>query len=130
MGLQSVGELAINSQLWIVSDECSSGFVFTGAGRHESIVFAHPGVRSRTIVVNTFSKELAITGWRLGYFTAPPEIGSSGMRLRPMFDVPRVFEAVGRNTRARTTSLAGGIPPSWAQISRRTLMTCSSRPRR
>ncbi|MDN4985455.1 aminotransferase class I/II-fold pyridoxal phosphate-dependent enzyme [Bradyrhizobium sp. WYCCWR 13022] len=52
------------------SDECYSSFVFTRE-RHESIVMAQPGVRSRTILVNAFSKELAITRWRLGYLAAP-----------------------------------------------------------
>ncbi|MBH5386425.1 pyridoxal phosphate-dependent aminotransferase [Bradyrhizobium diversitatis] len=79
--LQAIGDLAINYQLWIVSDECYSSFVFTGA-RHESIVMAHPGVRSRTILVNAFSKELAITGWRLGYFAASPEIVSAAKTLQ------------------------------------------------
>ncbi|WFU14858.1 aminotransferase class I/II-fold pyridoxal phosphate-dependent enzyme [Bradyrhizobium sp. CB3481] len=79
--LQDIGDLAINYQLWIISDECYSSFVFTGA-RHESIVMAHPGVRSRTILVNAFSKELAITGWRLGYFAAPPEIVSAAKKLQ------------------------------------------------
>ncbi len=39
--LQAIGDLAISYQLWIISDECYSSFVFTGA-RHESIVMAHP----------------------------------------------------------------------------------------
>ncbi|MDL2410347.1 aminotransferase class I/II-fold pyridoxal phosphate-dependent enzyme [Rhizobium calliandrae] len=79
--LQAIGDLAVAHQLWIVSDECYSSFVFTG-GRHESIVMAHPGIRSRTILVNAFSKELAITGWRLGYFAAPPEIVSAAKKLQ------------------------------------------------
>lgn len=79
--LQGIGDIAINYQLWIVSDECYSSFVFTG-GRHESILMAHPGVRSRTILVNAFSKELAITGWRLGYFAAPPGIVSAAKKLQ------------------------------------------------
>lgn len=78
--LRAIGDLAVDCQLWIVSDECYSSFVFTGA-RHESIVMAHPHVRSRTILVNAFSKELAITGWRLGYFAAPPEIVSAAKAL-------------------------------------------------
>ncbi|MGY4167838.1 pyridoxal phosphate-dependent aminotransferase [Bradyrhizobium sp. USDA 4529] len=79
--LQSIGELANSYQLWIISDECYSSFVFTGA-RHESIVMAHPGVRSRTILVNAFSKALAITGWRLGYLAAPREIISAARKLQ------------------------------------------------
>ncbi|WP_050424563.1 pyridoxal phosphate-dependent aminotransferase [Bradyrhizobium tropiciagri] len=79
--LQGIGDLAIEYQLWIVSDECYSSFVFAAA-RHESIVTAHPGARSRTILVNAFSKALAITGWRLGYFAAPPEIISAAKKLQ------------------------------------------------
>lgn len=81
--LQAIGDLAINYQLWIISDECYSSFVFT-AERHESIVMAHPGVRPRTILVNAFSKELAITGWRLGYFAAPAEIVSAAKKLQSL----------------------------------------------
>ncbi|NEU97998.1 pyridoxal phosphate-dependent aminotransferase [Bradyrhizobium uaiense] len=79
--LQAIGNLAINCQMWIISDECYSSFVFTVA-RHESIVMAHPGVRARTILVNAFSKQLAITGWRLGYFAAPREIVSAAKKLQ------------------------------------------------
>ncbi|MBS7705578.1 aminotransferase class I/II-fold pyridoxal phosphate-dependent enzyme [Chelatococcus asaccharovorans] len=79
--LQAIGDLAINDQLWIISDECYSSFVYTSEA-HESIVTAHPSVRSRTILVNAFSKELAITGWRLGYFAAPPEIVSAAKKLQ------------------------------------------------
>ncbi|MDX8521781.1 pyridoxal phosphate-dependent aminotransferase [Mesorhizobium dulcispinae] len=78
--LQAIGDLAINYDLWILSDECYSGFVFNG-DRHHSIIVAHPGIRSRTILVNAFSKELAITGWRLGYFAAPPEIVAAAKKL-------------------------------------------------
>lgn len=79
--LQAIGDLAIGYKLWIISDECYSNFVFSGQG-HESIVTSHPGIRTRTVLVNAFSKELAITGWRLGYFAAPPEIVSAAKTLQ------------------------------------------------
>jgi aspartate aminotransferase len=79
--LQAIGDLASNYGLWIISDECYSSFVFNGDG-HQSIVTAHPGIRSRTVLVNAFSKELAITGWRLGYFAAPAEIVSAAKKLQ------------------------------------------------
>ncbi|MFD2053675.1 pyridoxal phosphate-dependent aminotransferase [Mesorhizobium calcicola] len=81
--LQAIGDLAINHDLWVLSDECYSSFVFTG-DRHQSITMAHPGIRSRTILVNAFSKELAITGWRLGYFAAPPEIVAAAKKLQSL----------------------------------------------
>ncbi|WP_247493177.1 aminotransferase class I/II-fold pyridoxal phosphate-dependent enzyme [Bradyrhizobium sp. 142] len=80
--LQNIGELALDRQLWIISDECYSSFVFTGVRRHQSIVMAHPGVRSRTILLNAFSNELAITGWRLAYLAAPAPIISAARTLQ------------------------------------------------
>ncbi|MCW1413002.1 aminotransferase class I/II-fold pyridoxal phosphate-dependent enzyme [Rhizobium sp. 1AS11] len=79
--LQAIGDLAITYQLWIVSDECYSSFVFSDHG-HQSIVTAHPGVRAQTILVNAFSKELALMGWRVGYFAAPPAIVSAAKKLQ------------------------------------------------
>ncbi|MCG2645016.1 aminotransferase class I/II-fold pyridoxal phosphate-dependent enzyme [Bradyrhizobium sp. WYCCWR 13022] len=80
--LQDIGELAIERQIWIISDECYSGLVFTGFRHHESIVMAHPRVRSRTIIVKSFSRELMITGWRLGYFAAPAQLVSAVRKLQ------------------------------------------------
>jgi aspartate aminotransferase len=79
--LQAIGDLAITYDFWIITDECYSSFVFT-RDRHESIVTAHPGTRARTILVNAFSKELAITGWRLGYLAASPEIVAAAKTLQ------------------------------------------------
>ena len=33
-----------------------------------------PGMRERTIICNSLSKTYSITGWRLGYVIAPPNI--------------------------------------------------------
>jgi len=38
-----------------------------------------PGMRDRTVVVNSMSKTYSVTGWRVGYCIAPPEI-TSGIR--------------------------------------------------
>ncbi|WP_177243254.1 aminotransferase class I/II-fold pyridoxal phosphate-dependent enzyme [Bradyrhizobium sp. Gha] len=80
--LQKVAELAIESQIWIISDERYSRLVFTGLHRHDSIVVVHPAVRSRTIMVNPSSQALAISGSRLGYFVAPRGIVSAARKLR------------------------------------------------
>lgn len=79
--LLDIADLAVKYDLWVVSDECYSSFVFNG-GRHESIVTAHPAIRNRTILVDAFSKELAVTGWRIGYFAAPPEIVAHAKKLQ------------------------------------------------
>lgn len=79
--LFDIADLAVTYDLWIISDECYSGFVFTGQ-QHQSMASVHPGARSRTVVVNAFSKQLAMTGWRLGYLAAPRELIAASKTLQ------------------------------------------------
>ncbi|CDX12352.1 aspartate aminotransferase [Mesorhizobium sp. LCM 4577] len=71
--LTAIARLAINRDLWVIFDECYANFVY-GHHAHYPIVSVVPEVRSRTIVVNGFSKSLALTGWRIGYLAAPKEV--------------------------------------------------------
>ncbi|MHC2296168.1 aminotransferase class I/II-fold pyridoxal phosphate-dependent enzyme [Rhizobium mongolense] len=71
--LMGIAELAINHNLWIIFDECYGDFVH-GHQAHHPIVSVVPEVRSRTVMVNAFSKCLALTGWRIGYLAGPKEV--------------------------------------------------------
>ncbi len=63
--LQAVAEIvAPYENLWVYSDEVYSGLVYDG--EFESIA-AVPGMRERTIIVDSLSKTFAMTGWRVGY---------------------------------------------------------------
>ncbi|SDT94368.1 pyridoxal phosphate-dependent aminotransferase [Stappia sp. ES.058] len=60
--------------LWIIADEVYSRFVRGGLERAPSFIdIAEPD--ERILYVNTFSKNWAMTGWRVGWLSAPPEIG-------------------------------------------------------
>lgn len=65
--LNMIAELAIENDLLVVSDECYDSFVFEGT--YKSIATL-PGMRERTIVVNSSSKTFSMTGWRIGYIMA------------------------------------------------------------
>jgi aspartate aminotransferase len=67
--LEAVAGLAVERDLWVVSDECYEALTFEG--RHVSIASFGPEVKARTIVVNTCSKAYAMTGWRIGYAAGP-----------------------------------------------------------
>ncbi len=56
--------VAKHPQVWVYSDEVYSGLVYDGG--FQSIV-SFPGMRERTIVVDSASKTYAMTGWRVGY---------------------------------------------------------------
>jgi aspartate/methionine/tyrosine aminotransferase len=74
--LAALAEVAIERDLWVISDEAYEHLVYDGA-KHVSIG-SFPGMPERTISVFTFSKTYAMTGWRVGYVVSPPT-------LRPVF---------------------------------------------
>lgn len=66
--LQIVADLAIEHDLWVVSDEVYEQIVFDGA-EHVSIA-SLPGMKERTVSMFAFTKAYAMDGWRLGYLAA------------------------------------------------------------
>ncbi|HEX5831412.1 MAG TPA: pyridoxal phosphate-dependent aminotransferase [Gemmatimonadaceae bacterium] len=66
--LAELAELARRHDLWVVSDEVYAAFAFDGPSRS---IAALPGMRARTVMVDSFSKTYAMTGWRLGFGVMP-----------------------------------------------------------
>ena len=63
--LEEIAEIvAPFEDLWIYSDEVYSGLVYDGGFQSISAV---PGMKERTIIVDSASKTYAMTGWRIGY---------------------------------------------------------------
>jgi aspartate aminotransferase len=77
--LEAVASMATRANLLVISDEIYEKLVYDGR-EHVSIA-SLPGMRDRTIVVNGFSKTYAMTGWRLGYMAAPPQILNTLLKL-------------------------------------------------
>lgn len=69
--LKCIADLAIDHDLLVVSDEIYEKIIYD---REHISIGSFDGMQDRTITVNGFSKAYAMTGWRLGYLTAPPEI--------------------------------------------------------
>ena len=69
--LRKIAEFAKEKDLIVLSDETYDQFLFEGV--HKSIATL-PGMRERTIVVNSTSKTFSMTGWRVGYCIVPRDI--------------------------------------------------------
>jgi aspartate aminotransferase len=69
--VRGISDLAKDHDLVVLSDETYEKIIFEG--RHYSFA-AQPGMFERTITFNGFSKTYAMTGWRLGWVIAPPDI--------------------------------------------------------
>ncbi len=70
--LQEIADIALENDLFIISDECYEHFVYEGA-KHYSIASFSEELAAKTLTVNALSKTYAMTGWRVGYVCAPKE---------------------------------------------------------
>ena len=68
---QALADLANKHNLWVLSDEAY--FDIRYAGESKSII-SLAGMQERTVILYTFSKKFAMTGWRLGAAIGPKEI--------------------------------------------------------
>ncbi len=57
--------------VWILSDDIYEQLVYNGA-QFATIAQVEPSLMDRTLTMNGLSKSHAMTGWRIGYCTAPP----------------------------------------------------------
>ncbi|WP_349643802.1 aminotransferase class I/II-fold pyridoxal phosphate-dependent enzyme [Bradyrhizobium sp. LMTR 3] len=71
--LAGIAQLAMDRDLWIIFDECYGAFAHA-PHTHNPIVSVAPQARDRTLIVNSFSKSLALTGWRIGYLAGPKAV--------------------------------------------------------
>ena len=75
---EAIAELAIKHDLWVLSDEAY--FEMRYSGKSKSIAQL-PGMLERTVILYTFSKKFAMTGWRLGAAIAPNELATMIAKL-------------------------------------------------
>ncbi len=78
--LELVGEMALKKDLMVISDEVYEKLVFDGL-KHISIASLSEELKERTVLVNSFSKTYAMTGWRIGYNAANPELTRAMSRI-------------------------------------------------
>jgi aspartate/methionine/tyrosine aminotransferase len=71
--LSAILALARARGLWIIADEVYHRFFYSGPRSPSFYDIADPD--ERVLFVNTFSKNWAMTGWRIGWLSAPPVLG-------------------------------------------------------
>ena len=70
--LEVIAEIVIRYDGWVITDEVYEHIVYAP---HRHVYMATlPGMRERTILCSSLSKTYSITGWRLGYVIAVPEV--------------------------------------------------------
>jgi aspartate aminotransferase len=74
--LAAIGEICASEDILILSDEIYEKLTYEETP-HVSIASLSKELKDLTIVVNGFSKAYSMTGWRLGYTAAPPELADA-----------------------------------------------------
>ena len=83
--LLEIGALAEQHDAFVITDEPYEHIVYAP---HEHVsVAALPGMAGRTIVCNSLSKTYSITGWRLGYVQAAPEVIAQARKVHDFLTV-------------------------------------------
>ncbi len=70
--LKALADFAVKHNLYVISDEIYEHLIYEG--EHISIASFNEKIKELTIVINGVSKTYAMTGWRIGYAAAAPEI--------------------------------------------------------
>jgi len=68
---RGLAKLAVKHDLWVLSDEIYARIIY---GAEYLSMLRYPGMAERTLIIDGFSKSFAMTGWRLGYTVAPPDV--------------------------------------------------------
>ena len=103
--LQFIADLCQEFDALAITDEIYEHIVYDGAQHIPMMTL--PGMRERTILVNSMSKTYSVTGWRVGWVIACPDISES---VRKVHD----FLTVGAAAPLQEAGIAAlGLPESY-----------------
>ncbi len=107
--LEAIADVIKAHDLLVISDEIYAELTYTG--RHVSIA-SLKDMAQRTVVINGFSKAFAMTGWRIGFVCAPPEIDEAMFKIHQytIMCAPRMSQ------HAANAALAEGLADGFAVV--------------
>jgi len=99
-----IGQWALDNRLWVVTDEIYEHLVY-GDARHVSMPVVVPELAQQSVVLNGVAKTFAMTGWRVGWMIAPPDVitAATNLHSHSTSNVANVSQA------AAVAALNGGL---------------------
>jgi aminotransferase len=83
--LELIRDLCVEFDTVAITDEIYEHIIYDGA-EHISIATLN-GMRERTVTINSLSKTYSVTGWRVGWAIAPPELTSAIRKVHDFLTV-------------------------------------------
>lgn len=69
---REISHLAVERDFMVISDDVYNSLLYTG--EDPFCIAEMPGMKERTVIIGSFSKSYAMTGWRIGYAAGPAEV--------------------------------------------------------
>ncbi len=83
--MQEIAALCLKWDALVFTDEIYEHLVYDGA---EHVAMATlPGMRERTVTINGLSKTYSVTGWRVGWTLAPPDLTNAIRKVHDFLTV-------------------------------------------
>lgn len=79
--IAAIGEWAAEHDIWVITDEIYRQLVY-GEASFASLPDVAPAAAPRTIITDGVAKSYAMTGWRVGWAVAPPELAKGMSKLQ------------------------------------------------
>ena len=76
--MAEIARIAVEHDLWVLSDEAYFEMRYSGTS---TSIASLPGMAERTVILYTFSKKFAMTGWRLGAAVGPVRVAEQIAKL-------------------------------------------------
>ena len=108
--LEFIASLCIEFDAYCLTDEIYEHIIYSideNDPMSHTCVATLPGMRDRTVIVNSLSKTYSVTGWRVGYVIAPPDVTHA---VRKVHDFLTVGSA---NPLQHAGAYALGLPPAY-----------------
>lgn len=118
--LAAVAELAREHDFYVICDNVYERLVY--ADEFTGFAESYPELADRTIVVNSFSKPYAMTGWRLGWLAAPEPL----MPALSMVHMYAISSVVSFTQDAAAKALASDAEPFRQSYERRRDITIAA----
>jgi aminotransferase len=83
--IETIRDLCVRWNAFLITDEIYEHMLYDGA--HHISPASLDGLRDRTITINALSKTYSVTGWRVGWAIAPPEVTSAIRKVHDFLTV-------------------------------------------
>ncbi|MHB8540028.1 MAG: pyridoxal phosphate-dependent aminotransferase [Candidatus Acidiferrales bacterium] len=83
--METIRDLCVRHNAFLITDEIYEHMLYDGATHISAATIE--GLRERTITINALSKTYSVTGWRVGWAIAPPEVSSAIRKVHDFLTV-------------------------------------------